>query len=164
MPYCPHCGSELTEVGTFCSHCGKTKPGPSSPSGAATAVVSVQKTESEKTFLLTNGATVTNSRIIVPGKTYAMAGITSVRSTVIAAKRGWAIITAVIGLILLGSPDRAVGVLLLIVGIIWAASLKDNHAVTLSSASGEVHAVISKDSTYIANIVQAVNEAIVYRN
>jgi hypothetical protein len=38
--------------GTFCQHCGKIKN--SAVSNGGTAVVAVQKTETEKTFLGTN--------------------------------------------------------------------------------------------------------------
>lgn len=161
MAFCVHCGQQVTEEGTFCQHCGKTKN--SIAAGGGTAVVAVQKTETEKTFLSTPGATVTNTRIIVPGKTYAMAGVTSVRSAGIPAKRGGAIVTALIGLIILFA-SVALGIVILAVGIIWAVSLKDHYAVAVNSASGEIQAVVSKDQGYINSIVQAVNEAIVYRN
>lgn len=162
MAYCVHCGQNVTDEGKFCPQCGKSKA--VSVSGGSTAVVAVQKTETEKTFLSTQGATVTNTRIIVPGKTYAMAGITSVRSTEISAKRGWPIFMAIIGAILLASQQFGWGIFLLAGGIIWAIALKNSYAVAVNSASGEVQAVVSKDQEYIASIVQAVNEAIVYRN
>jgi hypothetical protein len=133
-------------------------------SGGSTAVVAVQKTETEKTFLSTQGATVTNTRIIVPGKTYAMAGITSVRSTVIGAKRGFPILIALAGIFLFFVQQPVWGIIFLVGGIAWAFALKDTHAVAINSASGEIQAVVSKDEEYIASIVQAVNEAIVYRN
>jgi len=162
MGFCTHCGGELGEQGAFCPHCGKSK---TVAGNAGTAVVAVQKTESEKTFLSLPGATVTNSRIILWNKTYAMAGLTSVRSTVIAAKRGWPIAVALLGLILLVGPDtRGFGVVSLVVGLIWAFSLKDQYAVTISSASGELQALVSKDKNYINDIVGAINQAIVYRN
>lgn len=164
MAYCVHCGEQISDEGNFCARCGKSKSGPATASGGATAVVAVQKTETEKTFLSTQGATVTNTRVIVPGQTYAMAGITSVRSTVLPAKRGWAIVTVLVGLVCLFGKAYGFGILLLVIGIAWAVSLKDSHAVPLSSASGEVHAVVSKDAGYISKIVQAVNEAIVYRS
>lgn len=164
MAYCVHCGEQISDEGNFCPKCGKSKSSAVAGSTAGTAVVTVQKTETEKTFLSTQGATVTNTRVIVPGKTYAMAGITSVRSTVVPAKRGWAIFTALVGLICLPTGAYGFGILLLVIGIAWAVSLKDRHAVALSSASGEVHAVVSKDAGYISQIVQAVNEAIVYRS
>jgi hypothetical protein len=92
-----------------------------------------------------------------------MAEITSVRSTVIAAKRGLAITIALVGLLMLDGPESGLGVLLLIIGGVWAFSVKNRHAVTLSSASGKVQAVVSKDRAYIDKIVQAVKEAIAYR-
>jgi len=163
MSFCVHCGAEVAEQGNFCPICGKASAG--AGSGGGTAVVAVQKTESEKTFLSRPGATVTNSRIILGNKTYAMAGLTSVRSTVIAAKRGWAVFTVLFGMILLiGEGTRGFGVLLLIIGLIWAFSLKDQYAVTINSASGELHALVSKDQHYIDDVVGAINQAIVYRN
>ena len=162
MAYCVHCGQNVTDEGTFCPQCGKSKAGTSS--GGGTAVVAVHKTETEKTFLSTPGATVTNTRIIVPGKTYAMAGITSVRSTVISAKRGLPIFIALAGLFLFFVQQPAWGVILSVGGIVWAFAIKDTYAVAINSASGEIQAVVSKDQEYIDGIVRAVNEAIVYRN
>src|ERR1700693_416058 len=101
MAYCVHCGEQVTDEGTFCPKCGK----PKAASGTGVVTVAVQKTEVEKTFLSSAGATVTNTRIIVPGKTYAMAGITSVRSEIVGAKRGLALITAFVGVCMLASPD-----------------------------------------------------------
>ena len=161
MAFCVHCGQQVTEEGAFCQHCGKSKSSTGSTGG--TAVVAVHKTETEKTFLATPGATVTNTRIIVPGKTYAMAGVISVRSVEVAAKRGGAILIAGIGLLLL-FVNVAFGLLVFAVGVIWAFALKDSYAVAINSASGEIQAVVSKDGKYISSIVQAVNEAIVYRN
>jgi RNA polymerase subunit RPABC4/transcription elongation factor Spt4 len=162
MAYCVHCGQHVTDEGKFCPQCGKSKA--VSVSGGSTAVVAVQKTETEKTFLSTQGATVTNTRIIVPGKTYAMAGITSVRSTVIGAKRGLPILIALAGIFLFFVQQPVWGLVFLVGGIAWAFALKDTHAVAINSASGEIQAVVSKDEEYISSIVQAVNEAIVYRN
>jgi RNA polymerase subunit RPABC4/transcription elongation factor Spt4 len=162
MAYCVHCGQNVTDEGTFCPQCGKSKAGASS--GGGTAVVAVHKTETEKTFLSTQGATVTNTRIIVPGKTYAMAGITSVRSTEITPNRGWAILTAIVGILCLIGGAIGWGIFLLAAGVIWAVALKNTYAVAVNSASGEIQAVVSKDEGYITSIVQAVNEAIVYRN
>jgi RNA polymerase subunit RPABC4/transcription elongation factor Spt4 len=162
MAYCVHCGQNVTDEGTFCPQCGKSKAVMSSVAG--TAVVAVHKTETEKTFLSTQGATVTNTRIIVPGKTYAMAGITSVRSTVISAKRGLPILVALAGLFLFFVQQPVWAIVLFVSGIIWAFAIKDTYAVAVNSASGEIQAVVNKDQEYINSIVQAVNEAIVYRN
>ena len=93
-----------------------------------------------------------------------MAGVTSVRSTVVGANRNWAILTVVIGLILLFAQQPGWGIFLFAGGTIWAFALKDSMAVAINSASGEIQAVVSKDAKYIFSIVQAVNEAIVYRN
>jgi hypothetical protein len=50
----------------------------------------------------------------------------------------------------------------IIVGsIVWMCSRKTDHHVDISSASGEVHALTSKNKTYIQRVVQSINEAIV---
>jgi Family of unknown function (DUF6232) len=94
-----------------------------------------------------------------------MAGVTSVRFVRIDPKRGWPVSLAVIGflLTLASSESRGFGILLLVIGIAWVVALKPEFAVALSSASGEVHAIKSKQSDYINGIVSALNEAIIYR-
>jgi hypothetical protein len=100
----------------------------------------------------------------VPGQTYAMAGITSVNYMLIPAKRKLPIFIAIVGLLFLVGQIFTFGAILLIAGILWAVLLKTQYALALRSASGEVRAVVSTDCAYVSRIVQAVNEAIVYRN
>ncbi|HZQ90386.1 MAG TPA: DUF6232 family protein [Terriglobales bacterium] len=120
--------------------------------------------EAEKTFYQGNGVTVTSTRFIVPGQTYAMASVTSVRFERIPPKRGAPILITIIGFLVLMFPEgRWFGVTLLVFGILWLLLLKTNCAVALSSASGEVRAIKSTDSDFITGIVDALNDAIVYR-
>ena len=50
----------------------------------------------------------------------------------------------------------------MIVGaIVWFCAARLDYHVDISSASGEVHALTSKDKAYIQRIVQSINEAIV---
>jgi hypothetical protein len=174
--FCRFCGSKLFSDSTFCHSCGKPasavpilektvdtgSPGPIPGPPAKSPAINIAETE--KTFLSLTGVTVTNSRIMVPGHTYAMAGITSVNYAVVPPKRGWPIFTAVVGAILLIAQVFAPGTILLIIGVLWAVLLKTQYALALISASGEVRAVVSPDSAYVTRIVEAVNEAIVYRS
>jgi len=101
---------------------------------------------------------------MVPNQTYAMAGVTSVRSERIEPKRGWPIFLLVIGFLLLFiSEVRGVGVVLVLIAIAWLIVLKPTFAVALRSASGETRAIQSQDSAFISSVVEALNQAIVYR-
>ena len=119
----------------------------------------------EQTFFNENGVTVTNSRFITPGQTYAMSGVTSIRKLKITPSYKAPIITAIIGFISLGFGDSgiAIGILLIIAGIAWFILNKPTFVVVLSSASGEQEALSSKDEEFISRVVNALNEAIVAR-
>lgn len=161
--YCVHCGAELQEEGKFCHACGKSKAAMVT-SPTSTAPEASVKPEAEKTFLQNATVTVTNTRFIVPGQTYAMAGVTSVRFERIEPKRGWPVFFIIVGFLLLLIPEaRPVGVVLLLIGVPWILLVKATFAVALTSASGEARAITSKDSQLISGIVDALNKAIVYR-
>lgn len=161
--FCTKCGTDLPDDSQFCRKCGQQLSSTAvTVSGAA--VAPARTPEAEKTFLESGAVTVTNTRFIVPGQTYAMSGVTSVRFERVEPKRGWPIFITLVGLLLLASDAlRAFGVILLVIGIAWLVLVKTDFAVALSSASGEVRAIKSKDSAFINGIVNALNEAIVYR-
>ena len=119
----------------------------------------------EKIFFNEGGITVTNSRFVVPGQTYTMSGVTSIKSVRHDPSKKWPIILLGIGIImLLSGGDAAVPALLLIVaGVVWLYLIKPTYGVVLSSASGETEALTSKDGGYINRIVNALNDAIVSR-
>ena len=157
MAHCVHCGTQMPEEGSFCNGCGKAK---FSGVGSGTAVQVAR--EEEKSFLREGSVAVTNTRFIVPGKTYAMAGITSVRFQEIPAKRAGAFLLCLGGLLLMAIVPL-VGVILLAIGILWCFVVKTKYAVALSSSSGEVHAIDGTNEKFIRSIVEALNEAIIYR-
>ncbi len=74
------------------------------------------------------------------------------------------VIFIVIGaLLLLGESSRTAGAILLVSGIIWLTSIKDEYAVRISTNAGETNSLVSKDKSYIQEIVDALNEAIINR-
>ncbi len=161
--YCVHCGAELQEEGKFCHSCGKSKAAVVT-SPTSTAPEASVKPETEKTFLQNATVTVTNTRFIVPGQTYAMAGVTSVRFVRIEPRRVGPLLLIALGLLFVLIPEaRPVGVLLLLIGAAWIVLVKATFAVALTSASGEARAITNKDSQFISGIVNALNQAIVYR-
>jgi hypothetical protein len=115
----------------------------------------------ETTFLDEQGITVTNSRFVAGGRTFAMSGITSVHTTRTDPSRKGPIILIVLGLIFLAA--YGIGLLGIIGGVLWWMSQKPEFSIVLSSASGQVQAYTSQDSDFISRIVGAVNEAIIAR-
>ena len=115
------------------------------------------------------GVRVSSSRLIVEATTYALSGITSVSAVRLKAKRGPAIWTTIIGLLLavIGFTTTAalgiVGIVILAIGVLWFFLIKDNFVVRIHTAGGETDAVISTDESYIQKIIAALNDAIVHR-
>ena len=168
MAFCGQCGATVTDGHTFCSGCGARAGSPSNAPSSATAAAPAL----EKTFHQDARVVVTNSRCIVDGQTYAMSGVTSVRSFVeVPSKKGPILLIIIGALFTLGSlshlPDAIIGLVigigLVAAGIAWFKSKKDIFHAVVHSASGESRLVHSIDQSYIAKIIAALNEAIVYR-
>ena len=120
----------------------------------------------EKTFLNQNGVSVTNSRIIIGGQTFAMSNITSVRMIEETPSYKGPLILGAIGILPMLSGDGGgigVGLLLIALAAIWAFTKKAKYFVGLMTAAGESKALNSEDQNYIGSIVQAVNDAIIER-
>ena len=119
----------------------------------------------ETTFFNESGLTVTNSRFVVPGQTYAMSGVTSIRTEEYPPPRKWpSIITGIGVLLVLGGKDTIIVALILIaIGVMWWRSQKTTYNIVLSSASGETDAFTSTDEKYVDNLVSALNDAIISR-
>jgi hypothetical protein len=120
----------------------------------------------EQIFFSSGEVSVSLTRFIVFGQTYAMSGVTSVRTNQVNPSRTlpFLLLLAGIGLMFAGSAN-AFGfglVLLLVGGAIWAIQ-KPQYFVLLSSASGETRALKSKDREYVGSVVQALNDCIVAR-
>ncbi|WP_438869490.1 DUF6232 family protein [Pseudomonas sp. L1(2025)] len=119
----------------------------------------------EKIFFNQGNVSVSNSRFIVDGQTYAMSNVTSVKSGVTPPDRGAAIIIAIIGLACLFGSGWVfvVGIVAVAIAVLAWMGSKAKYSVILNTSSGENKALVSEDRPYIANVVASLNEAIVSR-
>lgn len=109
--------------------------------------------------------TVTPSRFQVPGQTYAMSGITSVKSVTIRPIKG-PLVLGILGLVGLYINPAEGGIfygVAIIAGALAWAFFGTKHVVGLSTASGEAEAFSSRDAKLIQSVVDAINEAIIRR-
>jgi hypothetical protein len=119
----------------------------------------------ERTFFSNGEVNVTNARFIANGQTYAMSGITSVKSFRQDPSIRGPILLATVGVvaILMGRGNILIGILMVGAAVLWWRSLKPEFSVLLHSAAGEMKAFSSKDGSLIATIITALNDAIVHR-
>ena len=119
----------------------------------------------EKSFFNDGGVSVSNSRFIAQGQTYAMSGVTSVKSSRQDPSRKAPIIMGIVGLLALagGSTAAIVGLLLIAGAVAMWFLQKAEFQVLLYTASGEAKALTSNDGAFVSNVVAALNDAIVHR-
>jgi hypothetical protein len=121
----------------------------------------------ETTFFQSGGIAVTNARFIVGAQTFAMRGITSVEGVEQSASYTWPVILALLGFVMaisLFSGEIGLGIfglLLLAAGIWLITRQKPTFSVVLRTAGGEVTAYQSKSRDHIAEIIHALNQAII---
>jgi hypothetical protein len=121
-------------------------------------------------FFSEQGVQVTNARLIVPGKTYAMANITSVSTkrenpsySGVKFTGGLAFLMGFAALPFGSWQLGILAIMLIAVAVVWGLSLKPDFHLKISSASGESSALSSKDQLYVERIVQAIQDAIIHR-
>lgn len=120
----------------------------------------------EETIFLNKGnVSVSNSRFIVTGQTYAMSNVTSVKSGLKEPERGGAVALVLIGLLCLlgGGWVFVVGLVLIGSGVMAWQGAKAQYSVILNTSAGENQALVSEDKSYIEDVIAALNEAIVSR-
>lgn len=118
----------------------------------------------EKVFFEKGNITVSNSRFIVEGQTYAMGNVTSVKTGIEEANKGVGILIGIIGLFVLFSAESILwGMIILVIGILAFIGAKNKYSVVLSTSSGENQALTSEDKEHIESVVSALNESIVSR-
>ncbi|NQZ26364.1 MAG: QacE [Colwellia sp.] len=118
----------------------------------------------EKIFLDAGNISVSNSRFIVDGQTYAIDNVTSVKTGVEQAKKGTGILIGLIGVFVLFSAKPFLwGLVILMFATLALIGARNKYSVVLSTSSGENQALTSEDKTQIEQVVSALNEAIVSR-
>ena len=119
----------------------------------------------EKSFFNEGDVSVSNARFIAQGQTYAMSGVTSVKSFRQDPSRKGPIIMGIIGVLALagGGTVTIVGLALIAGAVAMWFLQKPEFSVLLSTASGEAKALTSKDSEFISKVVGSLNNAIVHR-
>lgn len=129
---------------------------------------------SEVSYYQEGDITITSARAMLGSKTYAMANITSVSMGTIPPDRALGVLVVLVGLLISVCSGMAVlennnaggiflGLIVVGVGVVIAASKKTKYVVKIGSASGESNALVATDEEYIQKIVDAVNEAIIMR-
>ena len=131
---------------------------------------------SEVTYLSKNDVVITNARAVMGGKTYAMANITSVSMGQIPANTTIGLYLIIFGIVIggcgfsLGSSSSSnmlgaliFAALLIAAGVAVFLTAKPSYTVKLGSASGETHALNSKNMADVKQIVDAMNTAIINR-
>jgi Family of unknown function (DUF6232) len=116
----------------------------------------------EQIFYEKNNITVTNSRFISNGQTYAMSGVTSVKRLTENPKRGTPIFIGLIGLSLFAFHFLAGSIGIVVAVAIWMMQ-GSKYFVQLQTASGESRALESTDSIFIEEVIAALNQAIIAR-
>jgi ABC-type siderophore export system fused ATPase/permease subunit len=120
--------------------------------------------QNETTFYKDSFVTVTQSRFVTHSKTYAMRNISSVHVFEIIRSKSKALIMTILGFLFLFSKDIFwVGIIIVVLGIWWLFTIKNEYAVRISTNAGEANSIVSKNRDYIQKIVNALNEAIIHR-
>lgn len=114
---------------------------------------------SEEIFYQDRGITVTNARFVTTQKTYALRNISSVHAATIPPNRTYPTLLCLLGL-LMCSGNPAIGIVLLVLGIVWLFLQKTDYSVAITSNAGEHKSIISEDRQFIESVVDAINEAI----
>lgn len=121
--------------------------------------------EAEKVFYQDSNVLVTQARLIVFNKTYAMRNISSVSMFVKhkTLTKFFSLALLLVGLFGIFQEVYTLGFLSTIVAGILLFLMKDEFIVQISSNSGDNNVLVSKNKDYIQKVVNAVNEAIIYR-
>jgi len=170
MPFCGSCGTSLSGRTAFCTNCG-------TPVGETLELVQRGTPPPEQCLFDESGIFISPSRFVTPSQTYAMSGVTSVRTVIARQSRVGPFLTALLGLFFViegiihlqqGSTPAVlgatlVGAILAAIGVLIFVRRVPSYSVMLHSASGEVEATSRKDKDLIQRVMAAVNQAIVLR-
>ena len=122
----------------------------------------------EKIFFNEGGVTVSNSRFVVGGQTYAMSEITSIKSVKVNPSKTGPLILLFTSFLFARKARESniytltVGILMilpLVIGLIWLFRLKPKYKIIWNTSSGRTLAYARKDKEFIETVVTALNDA-----
>ena len=116
----------------------------------------------EEVFYQSENVLISNTRMNLGGTTYATANITSVSTYESKPSRKLEVIIGLIGLIIIFN-QFFVGLILIGLAAIIFYMKKTKYIVKLSSTANEKDALWSTDKGFIYQVVEAINNAIIYR-
>lgn len=117
----------------------------------------------EKTFFEYEDVKVTNTRFITGPQTYAMSNVTSVKNRVDKPSRVLPVLLFLFGLAVFFKSSFGWGVVLCAGAGLWFYIQKTTYHVMLSTSGGETSALKTHQLQYVTRVVNALNDAIVYR-
>lgn len=117
----------------------------------------------ERVFFQGDGASVTSTKIVISGNTYATRNVGSVRVEIKPASRGVGIIMVLIGLFATFSTAPIFGLTLAVAGAIIAMVAKARAKLLLMAGGGESVALESPNVKYVNDLHAAIVEAISVR-
>jgi hypothetical protein len=175
MIECPHCAGTIDVSNApdkfSCPHCdGHVQFASPSPSV-------VPRTSGEEPLFNAYGIQVTRTRFLVSGHMFPIANISSIRMAEIPPSTSGEVLLLVFGLLIgvIAAATMADGIgawamlflcggaLTVIGAIVLLARKKSSYSVVLTTAGGEIKAYTSPDRQFIANVIGALNQAIVAR-
>ncbi len=130
----------------------------------------------ETVFLNGNGFLVTNTRFEVPGQTYVMGGVTSVKVTKTVPSKFGSILSIILGFsvimsgilftfssVEIGLSCLCFGLILLLLGVLSLWSKKTVYHLVLTTAAGEQKATSSTNAKFMESLRTALTNAIIHR-
>jgi hypothetical protein len=109
----------------------------------------------EQIFFEQGKIKITSARAIFGDHTYVLSAVTSVRYVELKPDRKWPMFLMIFGVFCVLATT--------IIGAVWWSLQRTQHVVLLSSASGEICAMVTKDKILAERVIAAINEAIVSR-
>lgn len=158
---CLFCGEEILTTAKKCKHCGEwlTK-------GANDKEKNQKLKNDENIFYQDENVKVTQSRFTVGSDTYAMRNISSVTNFEIKKSKTNPIlllIGSICYMIFIKSDISYIAIIIAVLSILWFFGINNEFAVKISTNAGEPNTLVSEDKKYIQKVVDAINEAIIYR-
>jgi hypothetical protein len=163
---CRECGQSVSTEAVACPHCGAPQQRPVPPPLPAPPA--------EQTLYCDNLVVVTSVRVMIGSASYPLRNITSVKMTFTPPQVAGALLVLLGGVFILllttipfdernydPIPGVAMGGSIIFASIVWMCSLKTKYHVDLSTSSGELHLLTSKNKPYIEKVAASINDAIV---